>query len=484
MSRGPGRWQRELLLAARSSCVVTVAFVVRSVKPAPGPNDFAAAQRAARRLAEAGDVCAVYIYACSRCLKVRNSPEQACCAAIKPMPAVCMPARRALVLHPAPPPGGTAPAWMESVSVTVPEPGAQATVASPGDVLSLTLQRYCEQLLSGRPVSARDVAVLVRLERDFRREAERDRLAVAQLTVTARRLVAQLRGQALMGGWFWPPPTPDKEAAWVAELQQIAPGRADLLAEAAGLMLGAADRQTRRSTKEYRGPGEQVEDWLEDQVDINLDAPNRAMVMGRGLRELFGDFQLWCEESGQPTRMGAEALADDLRGKGFKDDKDVRGIYFFQLSLRHEAISRRAAGWMVLDAAGGRWGEGEAFAAAELCRAAGADPALIPRWTEEGRRRAAAAADRWIAQYVAMDEAYEKDICKRFGVAEGQAGEEQAGDETPGRVHEAAPAGRTDQHDDTGDRAFNLRGELARIDAGDQQGSGCARADPAARAAG
>lgn len=157
-----------------------------------------------------------------------------------------------------------------------------------GDVLTLTLQRYCEQLLSGRvAVSARDVAILVRLEREFKRDAERDRLAVARLTLTARHLVAQLGHRA----WRWP--TPDETAAWVAELQQIAPGRADLLAEAARVMLGAA-----------------------------------------------------------------EGTVDELR----------------------------------------------ACAAAELCRAAGADPALIPRWTEEGRRRAQAVFDRQVAR-VAFDAA-------------------------------------------------------------------------------
>src|SRR5580698_1658175 len=35
--------------------------------------------------------------------------------------------------------------------------------------------------------------------------------------------------------------------------------------------------------------------------------------------------------------------------------------------------------------------QARAEAAARYCRAAGADPALIPRWTAEGRRRAAAA---------------------------------------------------------------------------------------------
>ena len=161
-------------------------------------------------------------------------------------------------------------------------------MASIGDVLTLTLQRYCEQLLSGRvAVSARDVAILMRLEREFSRDAERDRLAVARLMFTARRLVAQLGHRA----WRWP--TPDETASWVAELQQIAPGRADLLAEAAGVMLGAA-----------------------------------------------------------------EGTVDEPRS----------------------------------------------YAAAELCRAAGADPALVPQWTEEGRRRAQAVFDRQVAR-VARDAA-------------------------------------------------------------------------------
>jgi hypothetical protein len=161
-------------------------------------------------------------------------------------------------------------------------------VASIGDVLTLTLQRYCEQLLSGRvTVSARDVAILMKLEREFRRDAERDRLIVAQLMFTARRLVAQLGHRA----WRWP--TPDETASWVAELQQIAPGRADLLAEAAGVMLGAA-----------------------------------------------------------------EGTVDEPR----------------------------------------------ACAAAELCRTAGADPVLVPQWTEEGRRRAQAVFGRQAAR-VARDAA-------------------------------------------------------------------------------
>jgi hypothetical protein len=64
--------------------------------------------------------------------------------------------------------------------------------------------------------------------------AELHRLAVARLTLTARRLVAQPAYRT----WRWP--TPDEAAGWVAKLQQIAPGRADLVAEAAGFLLDAA----------------------------------------------------------------------------------------------------------------------------------------------------------------------------------------------------------------------------------------------------
>ena len=44
----------------------------------------------------------------------------------------------------------------------------------------------------------------------------------------------------------------------------------------------------------------------------------------------------------------------------------------------------------MLGAAEGTVDEPRACAAAELCRTAGADPVLVPQWTEEGRRRAQA----------------------------------------------------------------------------------------------
>ena len=49
----------------------------------------------------------------------------------------------------------------------------------------------------------------------------------------------------------------------------------------------------------------------------------------------------------------------------------------------------------------GTAGQARAGAAARYCRAAGADPELIPRWTAEGQRRAAYARQDTRAAYLA-----------------------------------------------------------------------------------
>jgi hypothetical protein len=56
-----------------------------------------------------------------------------------------------------------------------------------------------------------------------------DRILVAQLTGTAQPHAR------------WRGPTPDEETAAVAELREVATGRADLLAEVAGILLGFHD---------------------------------------------------------------------------------------------------------------------------------------------------------------------------------------------------------------------------------------------------
>jgi hypothetical protein len=68
-----------------------------------------------------------------------------------------------------------------------------------------------------------------------------------------------------------------------------------------------------------------------------------------------------------------------------------------QIAPGRADLLAEAAGLM-LGAAEGTGDEPRADAAAELCRAAGADLALIPQWTEEGRRRAEAVFDRQVAR--------------------------------------------------------------------------------------
>lgn len=272
VSRGPGVWQRRILRTTGGTVVATVSGVVRAAVIQPTRDDFTAARRATRQLALAERVSATYVYACLACGRLQDfETPQPCCGTVRASLAVCDPARRALVLHPAPPPGGAAPAWMEKVSVTVPEPPrAQVPVASTGDVLSLTLQRYCEQLLSGRmAVSARDVAILMRLERDFRRDAGRDRWAVAQLTgLTDLALTRCYEG--LQSG---------RTAVSVRDAVAIARLRSEFI---------------------------RAEDWRELFVEdcCNIVEP-RAGVVGRSSRELYARFRIWWRENerGEPPSI-------------------------------------------------------------------------------------------------------------------------------------------------------------------------------------
>src|SRR5579864_7058814 len=64
---------------------------------------------------------------------------------------------------------------------------------------------------------------------DHRPAAEADRILVAQLTGEARR------------GAKWRPLTEEEEAAALAELRALAGGRADLLAEVAGIFEGTSE---------------------------------------------------------------------------------------------------------------------------------------------------------------------------------------------------------------------------------------------------
>ena len=133
------------------------------------------------------------------------------------MLSVCRPERRRLLLHPAPPPGGQAPAWLNGAHP------APAGLAAPtlDDVASLAMRRLWERLESGVcSVSPADVAALVRLAREIKTEPdagrsdERWRAAVRELLWLARShlrdgwpaFAADVRASAALAAMWGPPP--------------------------------------------------------------------------------------------------------------------------------------------------------------------------------------------------------------------------------------------------------------------------------------
>lgn len=177
MSRGPGRWQKELLSAASGVCVATVSGVVRATVASPSRDDYTAARRGAKGLALAQRVSAVYCWSCTQCMRIQDSdnPER-CCGPVRPMLAVCQPERRRLLLHPAPPPGGVAPWW---INVAVPSrPPGQLPAPTVEDLAALVLRRCYERLEAGEAeVRLRDAVALLRLAHEIEHDealAERD----------------------------------------------------------------------------------------------------------------------------------------------------------------------------------------------------------------------------------------------------------------------------------------------------------------------
>jgi hypothetical protein len=174
VSRGPGRWQKELILAVGGIHTATVSGVVRTCVPEPDRNDFTAARRGAKGLAMAGKVIALYVYACQRCGRVQDHEPERCCGVVRSSLAVTRPGRA--LPHLAPPPTGTrCPPWIGvSASSRLPSPGSLGRLATPSaaDLARLALRRAYERVLDGEAeVSLRDAAALLRLQREIDREA-------------------------------------------------------------------------------------------------------------------------------------------------------------------------------------------------------------------------------------------------------------------------------------------------------------------------
>ena len=220
MSRGHGKWERELISATGSICITAVSGLVRSVVPEPRRSDFTSARRAAKSLATKNQVAALYAWTCPGCYRVqdRSDPEP-CCTRPRPMLAVVRPERRRLVLHPAPAPGPVPP-WI----ILNDAPAAPAGLAAPGldDLAQLASRRLWEALSAGTAaVSVRDVAALLRLAHEAGREQpaaghpdERWQAAVRELLWLARShlrdgwpaFAADVRASAGLATMWGPPP--------------------------------------------------------------------------------------------------------------------------------------------------------------------------------------------------------------------------------------------------------------------------------------
>jgi hypothetical protein len=157
VSRGPGKWQRQLLSAVSGVHTATVSGVVRTTVPEPGRNDFTAARRGAKGLAMEGKVVALYVYACQRCGHVQDHEPERCCGVVRSSLAVTRPGRK--LPHLAPPPTGTrCPAWIGvSVARRPPSPPGRLATPSVDDLVRLVLQRAYQRVLD--PVFAHGISL-------------------------------------------------------------------------------------------------------------------------------------------------------------------------------------------------------------------------------------------------------------------------------------------------------------------------------------
>ena len=145
MSRGYGYWEQELIRAAGDIYTVTVDAVMRRCKPAPTRSDKAAARRAAKPLALKKTVIAVYVNACTKCLRVQDHEPEPCCGPVRSFLAVTMPGRPLPHLA-RPPSGDRCPEWVTvSDAARPPVLTGQVVTAGAADVSRLMLR----EVLSG-----------------------------------------------------------------------------------------------------------------------------------------------------------------------------------------------------------------------------------------------------------------------------------------------------------------------------------------------
>lgn len=107
------------------------------------------------------------------------------------MLAIVRPERRKLLLHPASPPGGVAPRWVNAVQL--PRHQGQLPVPDIDDLARLALQSCYEQVGHG-DVSLKDLTALVRLAFEYQHdatlaEAERQKARADELDAALRSLV-------------------------------------------------------------------------------------------------------------------------------------------------------------------------------------------------------------------------------------------------------------------------------------------------------
>ena len=206
VSRGYGRWQKELVRAVGGVHTATVAGVVRTCVPEPDRSDYTAARRAARTLALEETLVALYVYACQRCGQVQDHEPERCCGVVRSSLAVTRPGRT--LPHLAPPPTGTrCPPWIGvSVASRLPSPSPPGRLATPSidDLVRPALQRAYERALDGEAeVTLRDAAALLRLEREIDREAARQAAGtIAQWEATLQEVLWAARRHL---GEHWKP---------------------------------------------------------------------------------------------------------------------------------------------------------------------------------------------------------------------------------------------------------------------------------------